>query len=589
MHRSAPWLALAAALTACRSPTQISVDVETDVPCTQVSATAFTAGELGAIESLPATSASTTCSDGHLGTEVLLPSGASNAAVGFKIVTALNGATTAACSGAAAANDANCIVGRRALRYIPHTPLKVIVDMTQACEGTICTPESTCVNAVCVPATISDSSQCEGAGCNESVLGPADAGVDATVDAGVDATVETGVDGSVDASDAGVGSTDTGAADDSGGEDAGPPCTPGAQQCAGSAVMTCGANGQWGVAWPCATGACSGGACTGATTGSSSPSCAGGGPGLNNCGVDAGDGCCTSLEVPGGTYARTYSNLGGGPTNEMDTATVNGFRLDKYLVTVGRFHQFVNAWDGGAGFEPDPGSGKHTYLNGGRGLIDVGNEDAGVAYEPGWSAADDVNLSPTDGNLACDSSNATWTNTPAGQTLPINCMVWWEAYAFCIWDGGFLPSEAEWEFAAAGGSLMLAYPWGSADPSTAPNQYAIYGEPESDGGHDCFYPSGTLQPCLGGNIAPVGSTTLGVAYWGQLDMGGDVFEWNLDRFEFYVDPCVNCAYLGGTKYYRGVRGGTFNSPSNYLAPSVRYYGTDDGRGPIIGFRCARAP
>jgi formylglycine-generating enzyme required for sulfatase activity len=30
------------------------------------------------------------------------------------------------------------------------------------------------------------------------------------------------------------------------------------------------------------------------------------------------------------------------------------------------------------------------------------------------------------------------------ENLPINCVNWWESYAFCIWDGGFLPSEAEW-------------------------------------------------------------------------------------------------------------------------------------------------
>ena len=51
---------------------------------------------------------------------------------------------------------------------------------------------------------------------------------------------------------------------------------------------------------------------------------------------------------------------------------------------------------------------------------------------------------------------------------------WYDAYAFCIWDGGFLPSEAELEYAAAGGSQQREYPWGSTDPGTD-SQHAIYG------------------------------------------------------------------------------------------------------------------
>lgn len=38
----------------------------------------------------------------------------------------------------------------------------------------------------------------------------------------------------------------------------------------------------------------------------------------------------------------------------------------KYLITVGRFRQFVNAWF--AGWRPAAGSGKHSHLNGGEGL-----------------------------------------------------------------------------------------------------------------------------------------------------------------------------------------------------------------------------
>jgi hypothetical protein len=198
-----------------------------------------------------------------------------------------------------------------------------------------------------------------------------------------------------------------------------------------------------------------------------STSCAPGGPGMTNCGPggSGSESCCTSLAVAGGTYFRTYDPPGpdgglilasdGGPTGEADPATVSGFRLDKYLVTVGRFRQFVNAWNGG-GYTPPAGSGKHTYLNSCKGLA---NSKRPGSYETGWIPPDDSNVAPTNENLACSFPNDTWTNTAGTlENLPINCVNWYEAYAFCIWDGGFLPSEAEWEYAAAGGSQQREYP-----------------------------------------------------------------------------------------------------------------------------------
>jgi formylglycine-generating enzyme required for sulfatase activity len=571
-------LVLAALLPACRSPTQISVDVETDVPCTQVTVTAFTSGELGAIESLPPTAESTECAGNHLGTVVLVPSSAGdNATVGFKIVTALDGETADACSGASAAGNAKCIVERRGLNYIPHTPLVVVVDMTAACEGQVCDALSTCVNGVCVNAVIPDPSSCEGAGCGASALGPLpeDGGIDATVDATSGAPTDAATDAPSDANGTGADAgTDSGTVVAT--------CTPGAQQCSsGSSVQTCGINGIWSAPWPCATTNCIGGACAGSTLGTSSPSCAGGGPGLSACG-DAGDSCCTSLEVPGGTYARAYNGSADGGPNP---ATVSGFRLDKYLVTVGRYRRFVNAWDGGAGFEPDAGSGKHTYLNGGQGLVAVG--EAGVDYEPGWYASDDVNVSPAT-HLACDPpSYDTWTDDGGAsqENLPINCVNWQEAYAFCIWDGAFLPSNAELGFAMAGGSQQLLYPWGSADPA-ASNLYAIYGSANTS----CYYPGPGLATCTGvSNIAPVGSAPMGVGVWGQLDLGGELFEWALDWDWFFYSPCVDCTFMNSSNDYRVVRGGAFNVSNNYLSSALPFWGTPQIPAGANGFRCARAP
>ncbi len=220
--------------------------------------------------------------------------------------------------------------------------------------------------------------------------------------------------------------------------------------------------------------------------------------------------------------------------------------------------------------------------------------DGGATYETGWDALDWDDSTDTDpANLAqyCTMGGTTWTAVAGdGDDLPISCVNWYEAYAFCIWDGGFLPSEAEWEYSAAGGSDQLQYPWGSTDPiqGTCPGaacSYAING---------CNYP-GSLGSC---EIAPVGYAWAGAGRWGQLDLGGNLAEWVLDGalptatpapIVTYPNPCIDCVDVTNPSQGRQVRGGAFDNAEAAMLP----YFYDDGPAAFhqndTGFRCARAP
>jgi formylglycine-generating enzyme required for sulfatase activity len=364
-----------------------------------------------------------------------------------------------------------------------------------------------------------------------------DAGVDAATDAGrVDAAaLDAGVDAAI--ADAGVD-----AATDAGRGDAG----AGAETTATTASMT--------------------------------------GDGVNNCGPSANDVCARSLLVGGGTFLRRMNNT-------ASPATISDFRLDKYEVTVGRFRKFVDAWVGG--WRPSAGSGKHTHLNGGSGLTKTAGGD-----ESGWDAAwaayvgapATTGTVPTgpgattkaswDTNLSCGATYATWTaSAGANEKRPQNCLSWYDMHAFCIWDGGFLPSEAEWEYATAGGSEERTYAWGNTVPGSNAS-LAIYG---------CYY-NGTGS-CTGvTNIAAVGSVAAGAGKWGQLDLAGNVWEWNLDWYRgLDVTQCNNCANLTAASF-RVIRGGSFKFDATGLPAAVRYnYYFPAGRDVGLGGRCARTP
>jgi formylglycine-generating enzyme required for sulfatase activity len=90
------------------------------------------------------------------------------------------------------------------------------------------------------------------------------------------------------------------------------------------------------------------------------------------------------------------------------------------------------------------------------------------------------------------------------------------------------------------------------------------------------------------NIAPVGYAYQGAGLWGQLDMVGDMWVWNLDWDANYTATCTDCAYLSASSK-RADWGGDFGRGTSYLLPSYR----DEGNAPtdredLLGFRCARS-
>jgi formylglycine-generating enzyme required for sulfatase activity len=293
----------------------------------------------------------------------------------------------------------------------------------------------------------------------------------------------------------------------------------------------------------------------------------------STCGPAGTSPCCGSPLVPGGMFYRSYDV---GPdnmyTDMTNPATVSTFRLDMYEVTVGRFRQFVNAGMGTQASPPPAGAGART-LNG---MASQGG------WDPSWNASLTTNTAALVAAVKCDATYQSWTDTAgANESLPINCIAWFEAMAFCAWDGGFLPTEAEWNYAEAGGDEHRAYPWSSPASSLIVDcSYANY----YNGSTYCVNPPT-------GAVNRVGSESPnGDGKWGQADLGGNLWEWMLDWYAIpYANPCNDCADLVVAPD-RGFRGGGFFGYSEaYLRGAYRTRGTPVSRFYDVGVRCGRTP
>lgn len=376
-------------------------------------------------------------------------------------------------------------------------------------------------------------------------------------------TAGEGEAGGGDAGDAGTGGAGKGA----GGAASGSGGTAGDSGAAGNSGAGAGGSSAAGAAG--SSGAGTGGGCPveSAGTGPTSPSC----EGLPHlCGADGCSDCCASIAVAGGSFQR--DNHGGYP------ATVSAFSLDRYEVTVGRFRRFVAEYPGN---KPEDGAGKNPN----------------VADDPGWEGATWNRRMPQDADalereLGCQQYSylPTWSETEENDARPINCVTWPVAYAFCIWDGGWLPTEAEWAFAAAGGDEQRLYPWSSGpDDEFITPEHASYQLPNPIGTPDAgaCWGDGRLG-CDVTDFVPVGSKPIGAGRFGHFELAGNVWEWTRDTFGDYGADCGDCANLTpDPELPRIARGGGYFSTPGLLETDFRLAYPANTADTALGIRCAR--
>ena len=149
---------------------------------------------------------------------------------------------------------------------------------------------------------------------------------------------------------------------------------------------------------------------------------------------------------------------------------------------------------------------------------------------------------------------------------PVYAVNWDDAAAYARWAGKQLPTEAEWQWAAAGNEGRT-YPWGD-DPITP--SHANFG--------------GQV-----GHPQPVGSHPEGRTQTGIHDLSGNVAEWCSDWFtEDYYSRAPEHSPAGPKQGQRRVRrGGCWAMAAEHQTAAARGSSRPDYRPACIGFRCVR--
>jgi len=156
-------------------------------------------------------------------------------------------------------------------------------------------------------------------------------------------------------------------------------------------------------------------------------------------------------------------------------------------------------------------------------------------------------------------------------SYPVAFVTWYEAFEFCKWTGGCLPTEAQWEYAARGGGMDFKYPTGSAIDHSQANY------------------TGTGQADKWKRVAPVAKfppNNLGIH-----DLAGNLYEWCQDyyRSDYYQNSGMINPAGPATSLFKVIRGGSWYHDKNEMRTTYRFRYMPVARLSFVGFRVAWDP
>ncbi len=270
--------------------------------------------------------------------------------------------------------------------------------------------------------------------------------------------------------------------------------------------------------------------------------------------------------VPPGSFIMGNIFSGEGLPEELPTRTVyiNGFYMDKYEVTKVLWDE-VKTWAVANGYSfDDPGVGK-------------------AANHPIQS------VKWYDVVKWCNARSQKEGKTPAyymdtGLTVVYKTG---QVAPYVNWNSGFrLPTEAEWEKAARGGTSSRRFPW--SDTDTITHSRANYYSTSRDA-YDTS-PTRGYHPTFNDTVYPYNSP---VGYfatngYGLYDMAGNVWEWCWDRYDMYSSDSQTDPRGPVSGSERVFRGGAWDNGAFGCRVAVRAHYHPADRDFRLGFRSVLA-